>query len=88
MSSVQLFKTQALPYNHGNETYYDCKETWTDEEGKYFTVFVLVTTFVLPICALIYVYSSIGVHLIRNTTPGNAHIDRDHNQFVLKIKVI
>lgn len=88
LSSVQLYKTEAIPFSHGNETYYDCKETWTEEEGKYFTIFVFSTSFVLPICALIYLYSSISIHLIRNTAPGNAHADRDNNQFVLKIKVI
>lgn len=87
LSSVQLFQTQAVPFRYGNETLYDCKELWTEEQGKYFTVILLVFTFVLPISTLVFVYASIAIHLIRNTAPGNAHTDRDLNQWMLKIKV-
>ena len=87
LSSVQLFQTKAVPYSYGNLTYYDCKELWTDEQGKYFTVAVIVLTFVLPISLLVFVYSSIGVHIIRHTAPGNPDLARDMGQWMLKIKV-
>lgn len=87
LSSVMLFQSKAVPFTHGNETYYDCRELWDDEQGKYFTIAVFVVTFGLPVSALVFVYTSIGVHIIRRTAPGNPDLARDMVQWVLKIKV-
>lgn len=86
-SSIQLFKTEAVPFLNGNETYHDCKELWDDIEGKYYTLFVFVVTFALPVSALVFVYVSIGRHIIRQTAPGNPDSTRDSMQSNIKIKV-
>ena len=87
LSTVLLFKSEAVPFKYGNETLYNCQELWNDEEGKYFTIAVFVVTFGFPILALMFVYTSIGLHIIRRTAPGNPDITRDMGQWVLKVKV-
>lgn len=87
VSSVQLVQTTAVALEHGNETFFECKELWDDEEGKVITIVVFVVTFGLPVLALVFVYSSIGVHIIRHTAPGNPDISRDMVQWILKVKV-
>lgn len=58
--------------------YYDCKEQWGDEINKAYTIFLFLATFLVPICALIFVYSRICYHLWRNAVaPGNPDQQRD-----------
>lgn len=86
-SSVPMLQTRAVPFLYGNETLYDCKEIWTEHDGKCYTIIVFVVTFGLPISALIYVYLTIGLHILRMTAPGNPDIVRDNVQWNLKVKV-
>lgn len=86
-ASIQLFQTEAVAFRNGNETYYDCKELWGELEGKCFTLFVFVVTFALPVSALVFVYVSIGRHIIGRTAPGNPDSVRDSIRANIKVKV-
>ncbi len=84
---IQLFKTGAVEFAYGNQTYYDCKELWDEEGGKKFTIFIFIVTFALPVSVLIFVYTSVGWHILRHNTPGNPDLVRDLAQWNLKVKV-
>lgn len=58
--------------------YYDCKEQWGNGINQAYTIFLFLATFLVPICALIFVYSRICYHLWRNAVaPGNPDQQRD-----------
>ena len=84
---IPYFKTRAVQFPYGNETYYDCREVWDEEGGKNYTLFLFVVTFALPISVLTFVYSSICWYILRHNTPGNPDRVRDLAQWKLKIKV-
>lgn len=88
LSSIMFFKTKAVPFPHGDEIFYDCREEWDEQQGRYFTIAVFMFTFGLPVAVLMFVYTSIGVRIIRRTTPGNPNELRDSVQWTLKIKAI
>jgi hypothetical protein len=87
-ASIQLVKSRAVPFQYGAETYYDCREEWSDDEGKLYTVFIFIITFAMPAMALIFVYGSVGLTIMRHNTPGNPDSVRDVSQWNIKIKVI
>ncbi len=84
---IPYFKTKAVPFQYGNETYYDCRELWSEEGGKNYTLFLFFVTFALPISVLTFVYTSICWYILRHNTPGNPDRVRDLAQWKLKIKV-
>ncbi len=53
ISSIHLFKSRAVEFSFGKETYYDCRELWNEEGGKKLTLFIFIVIFVLPISTLI-----------------------------------
>ncbi len=87
IGSIQLFESRAVEFAYGNQTYYDCRELWNEEEGKAYTAFIFIVTFALPVSVLIFVYTSVGWHILRHNTPGNPDLVRDLAQWNLKVKV-
>jgi len=87
VGSSQLIKSRALLFYYGGSPYYDCREEWSDEEGKIYTLFLFCITFALPVIILIYVYSMIGWHIMRHDIPGNPDLQRDEAHLITKIKV-
>jgi neuropeptide Y receptor len=83
----QLIQSRAVPFTYSGNSYYDCREEWTDTEGKIYTIFVFSITFVIPIVSLIFVYSRIAFHIMRNVLPGNPDRNRDEVRVNQKIKV-
>lgn len=77
----------AEPFQLGNDTYYDCKETWTEESGRTYTLAIFTITFALPMIILTYVYGSVAWKMFRHSTPGNADAARDEAQHIAKVKV-
>ncbi|KAH7637591.1 myokinin receptor-like protein [Dermatophagoides farinae] len=87
-SIIQLMQTRAVPFRYGDEILFDCKELWNQQQGRYYTIFLFILTFGLPISILIFVYASIGIHLWYRKMPGNPEIIRDSVQWQQKIRVI
>jgi len=84
----QLINSGTVEFIYKGEILYDCRENFSDEAGKMYTIFLLLATFVVPIVTLIFVYASIGVHLLRNSSaPGNPDQNRDKVCIGKKIKV-
>ena len=88
IGSSQLIKSKAVPFEYNFNSYYDCREDWTDFEGKLYTIFIFGVTFVIPIVALIFVYTRIGIHLMRNEMPGIPDRMRDEFRNNRNIKVL
>ena len=88
IGTSQLIKSKAVPFEYNLNSYYDCREEWTDFEGKLYTIFIFGVTFVIPIVALIFVYTRIGIHLLKNETPGIPDRMRDTMRSNRNIKVL
>ncbi len=88
LASTQIVKSRAVPFPYGNETYYDCREVWSVNEGKLYTIAIFIITFAMPAMALIFVYGSVGLTIMRHNPPGNPDSVRDVSQWNIKIKVI
>ncbi|KAF7488833.1 Neuromedin-K receptor [Sarcoptes scabiei] len=87
-ATIQWSKTEAMPFVWNDQTLHDCREVWNENEGKLYTVFIFILTFAFPVLMLIFVYISIGLHIIQRRIPGNTVIHRDALQWNIKIKVI
>ncbi|XP_054166866.1 RYamide receptor-like [Oppia nitens] len=85
-ASIQLVKSRAVPFQYGPHVYYDCREEWSESDGKLYTAVVFTFTFALPAIALVFVYGSVGYTIVKHSTPGNPDIVRDLTQFNIKIK--
>ncbi|XP_054155174.1 RYamide receptor-like [Oppia nitens] len=88
LASSQLVKSKAEPFPYRNHVYYDCREDWDETAGRFYTVSVFMATFLVPIVALTFVYTKIGVHIVRHAMPGNPDRNRDVVRVNRKIKVI
>jgi hypothetical protein len=84
--SAQLFHTRAVKFEYGQNTYYDCRETWDVSSGRIYTLVIFVVTFAAPVIILIFVYTTIAYHILRHVIPGNPDCLRDENQVNRKIK--
>ncbi|ESO94835.1 hypothetical protein LOTGIDRAFT_95290, partial [Lottia gigantea] len=88
LSSVQLVVSRAEDIYVGKYHIVSCDEVWPSENArKTFTFFVLLITYIIPLCILSVTYSIVGVLLWRRTAPGNADEARDSNQLRAKRKV-
>ena len=87
IGSSQLIKSSAVPFEYNFNKYYDCREDWTDFEGKLYTVFIFGVTFLIPIVALVFVYTRIGIHLLKNEMPGIPDRVRDEFRVNRNLKV-
>ncbi|XP_050052442.2 RYamide receptor-like [Dermacentor andersoni] len=86
LSSVQLVYGRAKEFTWAEETYYDCTEDWEANAGKVYTAVIFTVTFLTPMLALTFTYSSIGWKMWRHTSPGNADPQRDQQQLSAKMK--
>ena len=77
----------AEPFNWGNQTYYDCKETWEQSTGQIYTCLIFTITFALPMIILSYVYGSVAYKVFHHSAPGHSNPIRDYQQQQAKIKV-
>ena len=88
IASPQLLYTRTIEFGYKGQLLYDCRENFTEEGGKTYTIFVFMVTFFIPIMTLIFVYSAIAIHLMRNSSaPGNPDQNRDKVCITKKIKV-
>jgi hypothetical protein len=87
VGSSQLIKSRAIPFSYGDDHYYDCREEWSQVNGKIYTLFIFCLTFAFPVIALICVYLRIGLHIMNHVIPGNPDPNRDEAHFTTKIKV-
>lgn len=85
-AGVQLYvgDTQYYP-----ETgYTECKENWgSDELAMFYTILVLILTYLVPVVILTVTYSIVGYILWKRNLPGNADASRDKVQLHSKVKV-
>src|SRR2546426_10408061 len=72
--SSQLYLSEAVPFQHSEQTLYDCKETFNAEAGKVYTVFVFLITFVLPMILMSFMYTCMGITIGRHNLPGNPNL--------------
>ncbi len=87
IGSAQLVMTQAVPFQYGLQTMYDCREEWDDYWGRIYTLIIFVATFALPLSILIFVYSTIGYHTWRHVIPDNPDKQRDATRGYRRDKV-
>ncbi|EEC00799.1 conserved hypothetical protein [Ixodes scapularis] len=86
LSSVQFVHGRATEFTWAGGTYYDCNENWEESSGKVYTAVIFTVTFMTPMLALTFTYTSIGWKMWRHTSPGNADVQRDQQQFSAKMK--
>ncbi|KPM07725.1 7 transmembrane receptor (rhodopsin family)-like protein 10 [Sarcoptes scabiei] len=88
IASPQLFYNDSIMFQYRGERFVDCREKFTAEGGKIYTIFIFLFTFFIPILALMFVYIKICLHLMRNSsTPGNPNENRDKVCLSRKIKL-
>ena len=85
---AELIFSRAVPFQYGEQTMYDCRETFDDYWGRIYTLVIFVVTFAAPVVILIFVYSTIAYHILRHVIPGNPDCLRDENQINKKIKAL
>lgn len=74
LSSPQLYQCRAVEFKYRNEILYDCRELWLQEwTGKAYTTIIFIATFGVPMFALTFLYTSIGIVSYRHRVPGNAN---------------
>lgn len=71
----------------GSEINHECKETWTDQGARVYTVSIILLTFVFPMVILSFTYGSIAKRLSTRAAPGNVDAARDRAQQAAKVKV-
>ncbi|XP_002731808.1 QRFP-like peptide receptor [Saccoglossus kowalevskii] len=80
-------RTKAYPMNTG-EIIYDCDERWNDPvQQSAYEVFVIVSTYVIPLIILSATYSAVVKVLWARQIPGNGDKLRDHRHSQSKLKV-
>lgn len=86
LSSVQLVVGRAVDVPQFG--YIECMENWPQGDfRRIYTLFVLFSTYILPLFTLAITYSIVGRILWRRTSPGNADEARDLHQLRSKRKV-
>ena len=87
VASAELVFSRAIPFKYGDQTLYDCRETFDEYWGRVYTLVIFVLTFALPLSILAFVYTTIGLRIWRNGIPGNPDKQRDENRENRKDKV-
>jgi len=97
LSSVQLVVGRSVTkevqpgLNVPGHNVTDCNERWPEPYGvewrRTYTLFILFTTYLLPLAILTSMYCIIGRRLWQRTVPGNADESRDARQTQSKEKV-
>lgn len=68
--------------------YTQCQENWSTEElSMFYTILVLILTYLVPVIILTATYSIVGYILWKRNLPGNADASRDKVQLNSKVKV-
>ena len=71
-----------------NTGYTECKENWSsDDLSIFYTILVLICTYLVPVVILTVTYSIVGYILWKRNLPGNADASRDKVQLNSKVKV-
>lgn len=87
-ASLEYVYSEALPFEYGHQTLYDCRERLPDSGyTRIYTVYLFTVTYALPVAILIFVYSVIGHQIWTHVTPGNAHEKRDLNNTLIRARV-
>ncbi|CAH1407816.1 unnamed protein product [Nezara viridula] len=87
VSSFQFRISWATSFFYDKQYYYKCQEHWdTEEESQYYTLFVFIITFFIPLLTLTYTYSAVAYKLWRTSAPGNADPARDTAQLRANIR--
>lgn len=87
ISIPALVVNRATPFMFHDRELLDCREVWTNVlDSKIYTIVLFVTTFVIPLICLAFLYSSIAYVYFRHETPGNADATRDQIQHKTKTK--
>ncbi|XP_045211602.2 QRFP-like peptide receptor [Mercenaria mercenaria] len=69
--------------------YTECKENWSsDELAMFYTILVLILTYLVPVIILTVTYSIVGYILWKRNLPGNADASRDKVQLNSKVKIV
>lgn len=75
----------------GRVTRRECMENWEGKGGetvrRVYTFFILLSTYLVPLCILSLTYGFVGWKLCKRTTPGNADEMRDAQQLKSKRRV-
>lgn len=88
LGSPLLFVCRAVHFTYAGNDYHDCRELWDGQTGsKVYSAVIFVATFLVPMIALSFLYTSIGVKTFKHMIPGNADLSRDEQQMRTKIKV-
>jgi len=88
IAAPEFYSTQAVPFDHREHQYLDCREQVSELTGQVYTIFLFMFTFLMPMLALVFVYSRICMHLLNKAqTPGNPDTARDQATVNKKMKV-
>lgn len=85
--SVQFLFTRVVSFPFGDRILFDCRESLPEHYAKLYTIFLFLSTFLVPLLILVYVYSIIGYQVWRHVAPGNPHHLRDHSNSLTRDKV-
>ncbi|XP_077999590.1 substance-P receptor-like [Glandiceps talaboti] len=89
LGTIQTVFVRVEERYYNSEAIYFCTESFPDYKfAKGYEIFMLVTTYIVPLCILCYTYCSVGIRLWGRTIPGNADHVRDQSQARAKKKVI
>ncbi|XP_077981931.1 prolactin-releasing peptide receptor-like [Glandiceps talaboti] len=88
LAVVQTVFTKARRSSHDADIHY-CDE-WKPQTQLYelYEVFVVLSTYFLPLIVLMYTYARIGAKLWGRSLPGNAHNNRDRSYAASKKRVV
>ncbi|XP_054156869.1 RYamide receptor-like [Oppia nitens] len=84
---VTYFNSEAVEFvwPATNQTYYDCRETWTDRAGKVYTISMFVITFAAPVLVMVFVYSCMAHAVSHRRQLGrhlSTHLSRQKTQII------
>lgn len=88
--SIQWFVSKAVYRNRNGIDIWYCEETWSRQYSRYFTIFIFVSTFALPLFLLFFVYATIFLRILSHAAPGNPdpNLKRDQQNYKRKLKVL
>jgi len=75
LAMSMFFNSEAIEFQFKNKTYYDCRETWDETDGKTYTIILFIITFVLPIKIIFFVYISMICAVYKRKLNGNVSLN-------------
>ncbi|XP_054166202.1 G-protein coupled receptor 83-like [Oppia nitens] len=70
MPNMLTMRTTTFKYN--SEILLDCREEWGGSGGEIYSITLLLVTFALPLCGLIFIYGSIGYTILTRKPVGES----------------